>query len=112
MSITSVHSIHPPHALPDTGDLSPDELIEHGRAILDWIAAYLAAPERYPVVSRAQPGDVRRSLPSAPPQAAETMEAILADIESKILPGITHWNHPGFFAYFSISSSIPGILGE
>ena len=112
MSITSVHSIHPPRVARETGDLSPDELVEHGRAILDWIAGYLAAPDRYPVVSRVQPGDIRHSLPSAPPQAAETMEAILADVEAKILPGITHWNHPGFFAYFSISASIPGILGE
>ena len=58
------------------------------------------------------PGDVRRSLPQTPPAGAEPLERIFADFESRILPGITHWNHPGFFAYFSISSSIPGILAE
>ena len=94
------------------GDLPTSELQRHGAALLAWIATYLEHPERYPVVSPLAPGDVRRSLPAAPPAAGESLERILADVESKILPGITHWNHPGFFAYFSISSSIPGILGE
>ena len=94
------------------GDLPVAELDEQGRRLLAWIGSYLEHPERYPVVSPLVPGDVRRSLPAAPPQGAERLEAILDDFESKILPGITHWNHPGFFAYFSISSSIPGILAE
>lgn len=94
------------------GDLPTSELERHGRELLAWIAAYLEHPERYPVVSPLTPGAVRDSLPSAPPRAGESLEQILADFESKILPGITHWNHPGFFAYFSISSSIPGILAE
>src|SRR5689334_5507166 len=112
MSITAAHEIQPPHPAGDVGDLTPDELIEQGRALLDWIAAYLARPERFPVVARVEPGEVRRSLPAAPPQAGESLETIVADFESKIVPGITHWNHPGFFAYFSISSSVPGILAE
>ncbi len=94
------------------GDLPTSELTLHGRQLLGWIATYLEHPERYPVVSPLAPGDVRRSLPPSPPQTGETLERILADVEAKILPGITHWNHPGFFAYFSISSSIPGILAE
>jgi aromatic-L-amino-acid decarboxylase len=94
------------------GDLPTAELREQGERLLAWIATYLDNPERYPVVSPLKPGDVRRSLPAAPPAQAESLERILADFESKILPGITHWNHPGFFAYFSISSSIPGILAE
>ena len=94
------------------GDLPTSELQEHGRALLAWIAEYLEHPERYPVVSPLAPGDVRRSLPGAPPAAGESLERILADVQSKILPGVTHWNHPGFFAYFAISSSIPGILAE
>jgi aromatic-L-amino-acid decarboxylase len=112
MSITSAHLVNVPRSPGDTGDLSPDELVEQGRALLDWIAAYLASPERYPVVPRVQPGDVRRSLPAAPPSTGEPLERIFADFEDKILPGITHWNQPGFFAYFSISASVPGILGE
>ena len=98
---------------PDHGDLNPHELTRHGQRLLAWIAAYLdGGAEKYPVLSRAKPGDIRRSLPQAPPKAGESLEKILADFESKILPGITHWNHPGFFAYFSISASVPGILGE
>jgi aromatic-L-amino-acid decarboxylase len=94
------------------GDLPTDELREQGERLLGWIADYLAHPERHPVVSPLKPGDVLRSLPATPPDAAEPLEQIFADFEQRILPGITHWNHPGFFAYFSISSSIPGILAE
>ena len=94
------------------GDLSTAELHEQGGRLLAWIAEYLEHPERHRVVSPLKPGDVRRSLPPAPPTSAEPLERIFADFENHILPGITHWNHPGFFAYFSISSSIPGILAE
>ena len=94
------------------GDLPTAELREQGERLLGWIAEYLEHPERYPVLSPLAPGDVKRSLPAAPPQNAEPLERIFADFEQRILPGITHWNHPGFFAYFSISSSIAGILGE
>jgi aromatic-L-amino-acid decarboxylase len=108
---TSVAAGH--HRMSDSlGDLPTAELRDHGRRLLGWIAEYLEHPERYPVVSPAKPGDVRRSLPASPPSSGESLEHILADFESKILPGITHWNHPGFFAYFAISSSIPGILAE
>ena len=94
------------------GDLPTAELRSHGGKLLAWIAEYLEHPERFPVVSTAAPGEVRRSLPPSPPAAGESLDRIIADFERKILPGITHWNHPGFFAYFSISSSIPGILAE
>ncbi len=95
-----------------TGDLSRDELTEHGRQLLDWIADYLETPERYPVLARVRPGEIRASLPAAPPLVAESLETILDDFEKKILPGITHWNHPAFFGYFATSSSVPGILAE
>jgi aromatic-L-amino-acid decarboxylase len=94
------------------GDLPTSELLAQGERLLAWIAEYLEHPERYPVVSRVRPGEIRASLPAAPPESGESLERIMGDFESKILPGITHWNHPGFFAYFSISSSIPGILAE
>jgi aromatic-L-amino-acid decarboxylase len=64
------------------------------------------------VLSRLRPGELREALPAAPPEKGESLPAILADVERQILPGITHWNHPAFFAYFSITSSAPGILGE
>ncbi len=95
-----------------SGDLSRDELISQGRAVLDWIAGYLEHPEQYPVLSVMKPGEVRGSLPASPPVAGEKLEAILRDFESKIIPGITHWNHPAFFGYFATSSSVPGILAE
>ncbi|MDB4880931.1 MAG: aromatic amino acid decarboxylase [Gemmatimonadetes bacterium] len=94
------------------GDLPTSDLELHGGRLLAWIATYLEHPERYPVVSPLAPGDVRRSLPDAPPRSGESLEQIVRDFESRILPGITHWNHPGFFAYFAISASIPGILAE
>jgi len=95
-----------------SGDLSRDELVEQGRAVLDWIAEYLENPEQYPVLSQVRPGDIHASLPSSPPREAESIERILEDFESKIIPGITHWNHPAFFGYFATSSSVPGILAE
>src|SRR3954470_22567761 len=94
------------------GDLPTTELREQGARLLAWIAEYLEHPERFAVVSPLKPGDVRRALPPTPPVAGEPLERIVADFEQRILPGITHWNHPGFFAYFSISASIPGILAE
>jgi aromatic-L-amino-acid decarboxylase len=94
------------------GDLSRDELISQGRAILDWIADYLEHPERYPVLSRARPGEIMHALPARPPRSPEPLAAILRDFEQTIVPGITHWNHPAFFGYFATSSSVPGILAE
>jgi len=97
---------------PSEGDLGGGTMVEQGRAVLDWIAAYLDHPERYPVLSQAKPGEIRRGLPASPPAHGESLDAILADFEKVIVPGITHWNHPSFFAYFATSSSVPGILAE
>jgi len=95
-----------------SGDLPSSELLTHGRAVLDWIASYLDRPERYEVLSRVVPGEIREMLPSSPPEEGEPIGRILGDFEQQIIPGITHWNHPGFFGYFATSSSVPGILGE
>ena len=94
------------------GDLPTSELRAQGERILAWLASYLDHPERFPVMSSAAPGDVARALPAAPPAHGESIDRILDDVERVILPGVTHWNHPAFFAYFAISASIPGILGE
>ena len=96
----------------DEGGLDPEQFRTYGKQIIDWIADYLTNAERYPVLSQVQPGEVKRQLPSAPPSAPETMDDILADFNRIVMPGITHWNHPGFFAYFAITGSAPGILGE
>ncbi|UCF37840.1 MAG: amino acid decarboxylase [Acidobacteriota bacterium] len=96
----------------DLGDMSTEEFRRHGHEIIDWIADYLGEMERFPVLSRNQPGDLKRELPRTPPLDGESMPAILADFRDLIIPGITHWNHPAFFSYFSITGSGPGILGE
>jgi aromatic-L-amino-acid decarboxylase len=92
--------------------MDADEFRRHGYALIDWIAQYLTGSERYPVLPRVLPGDVRRALPASPPEAGEPFEAIVADFERILLPALTHWNHPGFFAYFAITASAPGVLGE
>jgi aromatic-L-amino-acid decarboxylase len=94
------------------GDMDPEDFRREAHRIADWIADYIAAPERFPVLARVKPGDVRSALPSSPPEYAEPFADIFADFERIILPGITHWNHPGFFAYFAISGSAPGVLAE
>jgi aromatic-L-amino-acid decarboxylase len=108
----------PERPLPDalqpplTGDLSPDEFRAAAHAAVDWIADYLEHAGQYPVRSGVQPGDIRQALPAAPPTRGEPLDAMLRDFHTTILPGITHWNHPAFFAYFANSGSYPGILGE
>ena len=85
---------------------------QHAHRVADWIADYLENPGRFPVLSRVAPGDIRAALPAAAPEHGESFDAIFDDFERVLLPGITHWNHPGFFAYFSITGSEPGVLAE
>lgn len=84
----------------------------HGHELVDWVAAYLANPREYPVAARCDPGELRALLPAAAPTRGESLDAILADFHRDILPRLTHWNHPRFHAWFSVSSSAPGVLGE
>lgn len=95
-----------------TGDMSAEDLRRYGHEVVDWIADYLKEIRDYPVLSRVAPGSIRRALPSEPPVQPEAMEDILSDFSSIIMPGITHWNAPGFMGYFGITGSGPGILGE
>ncbi len=92
--------------------MSAEEFRRYGHQVVEWIAQYLEHPERYPVLSRARPGDLKRALPQIAPARGEDMSDVLRDLDRFIVPGVTHWNHPAFFAYFSVSSSGPGILGE
>ncbi|MFL5481651.1 MAG: pyridoxal phosphate-dependent decarboxylase family protein [Gemmatimonadaceae bacterium] len=92
--------------------MSPEEFRRHGHAVIDWIADYLADPEKWPVIPGMKPGDLRKALPSSPPVNGEPMEQILADFKQLIVPANTHWNHPDFMAYFPNSATGAGVLGE
>src|SRR5688572_30738646 len=92
--------------------MDPSEFRRHGHALVEWIADYLAGSERYPVLPRISPGELRQALPASAPEHGEPFEAIFADFERLIVPALTHWNHPGFFGYFAISASAPGVLAE
>jgi aromatic-L-amino-acid decarboxylase len=92
--------------------MTPDEFQRYGHMLVDWIADYYRNVEQYPVLSQVQPGEIRAQLPPNPPQTGEQFEAMLADVERVIMPGITHWQSPSFFAFFPSNTSGPSILGE
>ena len=92
--------------------MTPDEFRRHGHAVVDWIAGYYARIESFPVLSQVEPGQIRASLPPKAPEKSEPFDAILGDVEKLILPGITHWQSPNFYAYFPCNASGPAILGD
>src|SRR6202047_1857186 len=95
-----------------TFHMTPDEFRRHGHAVVDWMADYYARIESFPVLSPVEPGQIRASLTADPPLKGEPFPAILADIEKLILPGISHWQSPNFFAFFPANASGPAILGD
>src|SRR5258705_7994750 len=97
---------------PPTGDMSAEEFRRYGHEIIDWIANYFEHIEELPVLAQVEPGDLKAQLPSAPPLQGEPMSTILADVDRLIVPVLTPWSHPSFFAYFATSTSAPGIFGE
>jgi aromatic-L-amino-acid decarboxylase len=92
------------------GNLS--DFREFGHKLIDWVADYLESPERYPVLSQVKPGEIVNGLPAHGPMQGEPLDRIFEDFERVILPGITHWNHPRFLAFFANTSSPPAVLGE
>lgn len=92
--------------------MTADDFRKHGHALIDWIAHYYETVETLPVLSRNRPGDVRRQLPDHAPQTGEPFSAMMQDVERIILPGVTHWQSPNFFAFFPSNSSYPAVLGE
>lgn len=92
--------------------MNSDEFRRHAHAVADWIADYLEEIRKYPVLPPVKPGDLTDRLPAAAPDRGQPMDTILEDFERSIVPAVTHWNHPRFFAYFTTSGSQPGILGE
>jgi aromatic-L-amino-acid decarboxylase len=92
--------------------MTPDEFRQFGKELIDWIADYYQNIEQYPVLSQVEPGEIRGNLPHSPPQKGEPFDDIISDIEQLILPGITHWQSPNFFAFFPANTSGPSILGD
>lgn len=95
-----------------TDHMTADEFRRHGHEVIDWIARYMERVEELPVLSRVQPGDIRRRLPDHAPEQGESFAEVLADLDSIVMPGITHWQSPSFFAYFPGNNSGPSILGD
>ena len=92
--------------------MSPEEFRANGHALIDWIARYMENVEQYPVMSTVEPGTIREKLPGTAPEQPEAFKALLDDLDKVVMPGVTHWQSPSWFAYFPANSSPPAILGE
>src|SRR5258706_4380503 len=101
-----------PARAPALGDMNKEDFRRFGHELIDWVAEYLEHVEDLPVLAQIEPGDLKAQLPAAPPEQGEAMEQIIADVDRLIVPALTHWSHPSFFAYFATSTSAPGIFGE
>src|ERR1017187_4234507 len=93
-------------------DMPIDDFKKFGYELIDWASEYLNSIEKYNVLPDIKPGEIKARLPEHPNHSGEDFNKIINDFEKIIIPGITHWNHPGFMAYFNSTSSVPGILGE
>lgn len=89
----------------------PEDVRRDGAATIEWIARYLERLPDLPVLSRSEPGDLLAALPESGPEEPRSLDSLLEELDERIIPGITHWNHPRFFAYFSNTGSVPGVLG-
>src|SRR5882724_4790743 len=94
------------------GDMPAEDFRRYGHELIDWAADYMANVGEYPVLSQVSPGEITAKLPPTAPALPESMDQVFADIDRVVMPGVTHWNHPSFHAYFSISASAPGILAD
>ncbi|MDQ3170609.1 MAG: pyridoxal-dependent decarboxylase, partial [Acidobacteriota bacterium] len=92
--------------------MNPEEFRRRGHELIDWVADYRAGLDARPVMAQTAPGDIRAALPASPPQGAEPFDAILADLDRVILPGLSHWQHPSFFGYFPSNGTLASVLGD
>lgn len=98
--------------MPKSYHWTPEEFRRHGHEVVEWVARYLETVEEHPVQSRVAPGWVRDQLPASPPEAPEDFAGVLADLDRVVVPGVTHWQHPGWFAYFPTGASGPSVLAD
>ena len=101
-----------PETYPALASLDLEAFRRHGRALVDWVADYLGGIEERRVHEAVEPGDVYARLPARAPERPEPFEIVLADLDRVVVPGLAHWQHPGWFAYFPAASSPPAVLGE
>ncbi len=101
-----------PAQLIGLGDMAPERFRAAAHRVVDEIADYLAGVEAFPVLPAVEPGSIRSLFPAAAPEEPEPLDGILADVGRLVVPNATHWQHPGFMAYFATTASAPGILGE
>ncbi len=97
---------------PDSFHMNTEEFRRQGHAVVDWIADYYERVESLPVLAQVEPGHIRASLPAEPPLEGESFAQILKDVDELLMPGLTHWQSPNFFAFFPANSSGPSVLGE
>ncbi len=90
---------------PRSFHMTPEEFRRRGHQVVDWIADYIETLESLPVLAPVNPGEVAAALPNAAPETGESFDDVLTDLDEILLPGITHWQHPSFFAYFNANSS-------
>ena len=98
--------------MPDGFHMTPDEFRRHGHEVVEWVAAYMERVGDLPIASTVRPGEIRARLPERAPEEPEPFAALLRDLDDVVLPGITHWQAPGWFAYFPANASGPSILAE
>ena len=92
--------------------LTPEEFRRHGHDVVDWIADYWTSVGERPVLAQVTPGQIAATLPTSAPEDPESLDAVLADLSNHLMPGMTHWQHPRFFAYFPANSSPAAVLGD
>src|SRR4051794_17039684 len=92
--------------------MTPDEFRRAGHQLIDWIASFRETLAERPVMSRVEPGAIRAALPASPPEQPEGFEAVFADLDRIVVPGLSHWQHPSFFGYFPSNAELASVLGD
>jgi aromatic-L-amino-acid decarboxylase len=92
--------------------VTPEEFRKHGHAVVDWIADYRAKVAERPVMAQTAPGEIKARLPQSPPDQPEPFEAVLADLDTIVMPGLSHWQSPSFFGYFPCNGTLGSVLGD